>query len=384
MTASAIQTAIATAIVLPLSYTLDPQRYYWGVIGVVIIGAGVATSHEQGRKLLKRGMGTALGAVIGIALHHLIGSAQTDPWGTLTVIVVAMSIGAYFITVNYAAFVTCLVITLVQLYALTTPGGLDTLLAYRLAENLLGAAVGLIVALLVLPVPTAAVIRAGLHGYLQALSRFAANLGTQLGDPDSGVRLRADSRALDHALFQTGLVVGHLVPRSARRQRANALLDRLSEGARQVRAIVRHVPPSPSGPGVATTVTPLIETLTTTVAAFDRRVDGATSSGKHAHSSGRHVHSPRSRLTADDADLARAITALRDLDRCLISIRAGDPNLEGSGGAVAVPAGHPAQARLIPAQEFRQLNAYAGGGVANLIRRCRRAIVMGLSRVSTG
>jgi hypothetical protein len=71
-----------------------------------------------------------------------IGSAQADPWGTLAVIVVAMSIGAYFITVNYAAFVTCLVITLVRLYAFTAPGGLDILLAYRLGENLLGAAVG--------------------------------------------------------------------------------------------------------------------------------------------------------------------------------------------------------------------------------------------------
>jgi uncharacterized membrane protein YccC len=328
LTASAIQTAIATAIVLPLSYTLDPQRYYWGVIGVVIIGAGVATSHEQGRKLVKRGVGTVLGAVIGLALHHLIGSAQADPWGTLAVIVVAMSMGAYFITVNYAAFVTCLVIALVQLYALTAPSGLDILLAYRLGENLLGAAVGILVALLVLPVPTGAVIRAGLHGYLQALSSFAANLGTHLADPDTDVRLRADSRALDHALFQTRLVVGHLVPHSARHQRADALLDRLSEGARQVRTIVRHVPPSPSRPGAATTVTPLIETLTTTIAALDRRVDGGgvpelTSSGKHVHSSGKHVHSQRSRLTADDADLARTLTALHDLDRCLISIQAG-------------------------------------------------------------
>jgi hypothetical protein len=45
LTASAIQTA--TAIVLPLSYAIDPQRYYWGVIGVVIIGAGVATSPNR-------------------------------------------------------------------------------------------------------------------------------------------------------------------------------------------------------------------------------------------------------------------------------------------------------------------------------------------------
>jgi uncharacterized membrane protein YccC len=328
MTVSAIQTAIATAIVLPLSYTLDPQRYYWGVIGVVIIGAGVATSHEQGRKLLRRGAGTVLGAVIGIAVHHLIGPAQADPWGTLAVIVAALSIGAYFITVNYAAFVTCLVITLAQLYPLTAPGGLDVLLAFRLAENLLGATVGVLVALLVLPVPTAAVIRAGLHGYLQALSSFAANLRTHLADPDAAVRLRADSRALDHALFQTGLVVGHLVPHSARRQRADALLDRLSEGARQARAVARHVPASPGRPGAATTVTPLIETLTTTIAALDRRVDAGTSPGKHDRSSGKHVHSQRSRFTADDADLARALTALHDLDRCLISIRAGEPNAE--------------------------------------------------------
>jgi hypothetical protein len=298
---------LTTAIVLPVSYALDPQRYYWGVIGVVIIGAGVATSHEQGRKLLKRGLGTALGAVIGIALHHLIGSAQADPRGTLAVIVVAMSVGAYFITVNYAAFVTCLVITLVQLHAFTAPGGLDILLAYRLGENLLGAAVGLLVALLVLPVPTSAVIRTGLHGYLQALSSFAADLGTHLADPDPDVRLRGDSRALDHALFQTGLVVGHLVPHSARRRCADALLGRLAEGARQVRTIVRHVPPAPRRPGVATTVAPLIQTLTTTIAALDRHP----------------------RLTADDADLARTLTALHDLDRSLISIRAGgriEPN----------------------------------------------------------
>jgi hypothetical protein len=182
------------------------------------------------------------------------------------------------------------------------------------------------VALLVLPVPTGSVIRAGLHGYLQALSGFAANLRAHLADPDAGVRLRADSRALDHALFQTGLVVGHLVPHSARRQRADALLDRLSEGARQVRTVVTHIPPSPGRPGVATTVTPIIETLTTTVTAFDRRVDAGNSAGRHVRSSGKHVRGQRSRLTADDADLARALTALQDLDRCLISIRAGEPD----------------------------------------------------------
>ncbi len=182
-------------------------------------------------------------------------------------------------------------------------------------------------ALLVLPVPTRSVLRAGLHGYLQALRSFAADLGTHLVDPDAGVRLRADSRALDHALFQTGLIVGHLVPGSARHHCADALLDRLSEGARRIHAIARHVPPSPSRPGGAATLTPLIETLTTTIAALDRQVDDAgspasASSGKHVHGSGEHALHRRSRLTADDADLARTLTALHDLDQRLISIGA--------------------------------------------------------------
>jgi hypothetical protein len=46
-------------------------------------------------------------------------------------------------------------------------------------------------------------------------------------------------------------------------------------------------------------------------------------SGQHVRNVGKHVYGQRSRLTADDADLARTLTALHDLDRCLISIGAG-------------------------------------------------------------
>jgi hypothetical protein len=183
------------------------------------------------------------------------------------------------------------------------------------------------VALLVLPVNTRAVLRTGLHGYLQALSSFAVNLGTHLADPNPDVRLRADSRALDHVLFQTRLVASHLVPYSARYRHASAVLDRLSEGARQVRTIVRHVPPSPGHPGVVTTVTPLIENLTTTVAALDRRVNGgglhqSASSGKHELTgSAKHPLRRHSRLTARrrrpraDAHRAPRPRQVPDLDR---------------------------------------------------------------------
>jgi hypothetical protein len=113
----------------------------------------------------------------------------------------------------------------------------------------------------------------------------------------------------------------------------------------QLRGGPRHAPgrpgrrrPAPrrfARTGSRPAVTPLIETRTTTIAAFDRRAEGGgsperASSGKHVHGSGqhvrnvgKHVYGQRSRLTADDADLARTLTALHDLDRCLISIGAG-------------------------------------------------------------
>ncbi len=75
----------------------------------------------------------------------------------------------------------------------------------------------------------------------------------------------------------------------ARRQRANALLDRLSAGARQVHTIVGHAPPSPCRPGAATTVTPLIETLTTTIEALDRRVEGGGSCPEPSSSGEQHA-----------------------------------------------------------------------------------------------
>src|SRR5580704_14233547 len=107
--------------------------------------------------------------------------------------------------------------TLVQVYGLTTSGGnLDILLIHRLAENVLGGVIAVITMLVVLPVSTRAVIRAGLRSSLQALNAFLASLGTYLTDPDAGIRLRSDARALDHALFQTRQVSAHLVRAPAR------------------------------------------------------------------------------------------------------------------------------------------------------------------------
>jgi len=68
--------------------------------------------------------------------------------------------------INYAAFVTCLVIGLAQVYALAG-GDLDTTLLYRLAENGAGAVIAAIVATVILPVSSYSVIHTGLDGCIQ-------------------------------------------------------------------------------------------------------------------------------------------------------------------------------------------------------------------------
>jgi uncharacterized membrane protein YccC len=241
-TVTAIQAAVAVAIALPIAYVLNGPRFYWGVVGVLIVFGGTNTPHQRGRKFMRRVIGTAIGGVIGVAIDDLIGPGPA--WWTIAIIIVAaFTIGAYAMKINYAAFVTCLVIGIAQVYALAG-GDLDTTLLCRLAENGTGAVIAAIVATVLLPLSTYSVIHTGLHGYLQSLRTFVDDLGGHLTGPD--VRIRSDVRAVDHALFQIKDAESHLLPpfsihghgRAARRyRRAKALIDILSSATSKVHDI---------------------------------------------------------------------------------------------------------------------------------------------------
>ncbi|HSY16101.1 MAG TPA: FUSC family protein [Jatrophihabitantaceae bacterium] len=326
-TTKAIQAAIAAAIAIPLGDWFDPQHYYWAAIGVMIIMAG-STPHDQGRKVLRRAVGTIVGAVIGVAIHDLIG--HSSGWWTLLVIVVALAIGAAAISEIYPIWVAGLVVALAQVYSLEG-GSLDTLLAHRLAENVLGAAIAAVVSLLVLPISTRAAIRVGLHSYLKALNAFAVNLGQYLTGLDPNVRLRSDARALDHTLFQTRQVSSHLLrspgPGPAgerellsrlepRHDRLDELIDSLSTATRQIKSLARHAPEQRSHTvAVDNSINQIIATLTTSVAALDRQLDSP--GNDHWTSCGPLIHQLLNQLTGEDADLAPTLSTLEELDSCL-------------------------------------------------------------------
>ncbi|MFJ8885013.1 FUSC family protein [Streptomyces sp. NPDC102402] len=196
-----LHAGIAAAIVCPLTDAIDPQRFYWGLVGVMITLFGTNTTHERLRKFGHRMAGTVIGAVLGIALLHLLGPGHV--YGTLAVIVAGITLGAWGMQRAYALWVVGLVAALVQLYGLTTPyDGMDHLLGERLLDNALGILVATACAALIFPLSSRRITREAERGYVSAVDDLVSQLALRWEDPDAPVRLRGAARAVDSALFQ--------------------------------------------------------------------------------------------------------------------------------------------------------------------------------------
>ncbi|MEV1021272.1 FUSC family protein [Streptomyces sp. NPDC050264] len=202
--------AVAAAIVCPISDAIDPHRFYWGLVGVMITLFGTNTTHERLRKFGHRMVGTAIGAVLGIVILHLIG--RDHVYATLAVIVAGLTLGAWGMQRAYACWVVGLVVALVQLYALTTPdSGMNHLLGERLLDNGIGVLVATACAALIFPLSRRTVVKEAERGYVDALAQVVMQVEQRWSRPDEPVRLRGAARAVDAALSQVQSVVRPLV-----------------------------------------------------------------------------------------------------------------------------------------------------------------------------
>lgn len=200
-----LQAAAAVAITVPLADALNPARFYWGLVGVMITLLGNNTLSERVRKLFHRIIGTVVGAVVGVALVHLIGPGHV--YWTLTVIVVACTAGTWGMKRQYAYWAVGLVTALVQMYALTTPTGqLDHLLTQRVEDNGLGIVVATLCASVIFPAPTRRVARESVRAHLSAVADLVKRVGERWQDPEAPVRLRGAGLAVSSALHQAQAV----------------------------------------------------------------------------------------------------------------------------------------------------------------------------------
>jgi MFS family permease len=266
-TRQAVQVAVAGTLAILVGRELSQARYYWAVIVTFIAFTGTATRSETFIKAGNRVVGTLVGLGAGIGLAHL--TAGHTYW-IITVIILSMSCGFYLVSISYAAMIFFVTIMVSQLYS-ELHEFTASLLMLRLEETAIGAAIGIGVALVVLPTSTRDTVNSAMSSYYTALGELLRASAVRLaGEPAAaGVPgLDAQVRVVDHRLQQLALVARPLTrplvwgnePRLVRHQ-----LTLYAAVTRQIRALAvgpRRAPGLPPAPHLAAAARALADAAT--------------------------------------------------------------------------------------------------------------------------
>ena len=165
-TRQAIQAGLAAGLSIIAGELISPARFYWAVIAAFMAFAGTATSGETVLKGASRIGGTVLGLVGAVGLADVTDGHRTAALGLILVCIFC----AFFLqTLSYGAMIFFITVLLGQLYTLLGTFS-DELLLLRLAETVAGAAIGIVVSLVVLPTHTRATVRVARRAFLTDLS----------------------------------------------------------------------------------------------------------------------------------------------------------------------------------------------------------------------
>jgi hypothetical protein len=196
-TRNAIQIGIAAGAAIALGVLISPQRYYWAVLAAFITFMGAHNSGEQIRKALFRVAGTVIGIGVGSLLVSAVGHHTL--W-SIVLVLVSLFLGLYLLRVSYAFMALAITVSVSQLYQ-QLGEFTNSLLLVRLEETALGAAVAILVVMLVLPLRTRQVLRVAVREHLEAVERLVDHASARLMGREDGIdsTLRSDARAVDAA-----------------------------------------------------------------------------------------------------------------------------------------------------------------------------------------
>ena len=146
-TRTAVQVAVAGVLAMLAGKEISSARWFWAVLAayVVFVNASSRTA------TLRRAFGRVAGTVLGVAGGLLLGKVVSgDVHLEVALIVVLVFAAFWLVAVSYTALVLCFTLTLSTLYAILGTLTWD-LLRLRIEETLVGALIGGVVALVVLP-----------------------------------------------------------------------------------------------------------------------------------------------------------------------------------------------------------------------------------------
>lgn len=202
-TRQAFQVAIAGALAILIGREVSPVRYYWAAIAAFVMFTGTTTRAETFLKGFKRVLGTLMGLFAAVGMVKI--TAGNTMW-SLTVILACIFFGFYLIRISYAYLIFFITIMIGQMYILLhrySPG----LLVLRLEETVIGALVGFLVALVVVPLSTSDTILAARNNFLKTAGELLQAAADRIKKNDENSQnLEELSRTLDDRLRQLSLI----------------------------------------------------------------------------------------------------------------------------------------------------------------------------------
>ncbi len=247
-TRAAVQVSVGSALAIVGGEFLSAQRWYWAVLTCWVVFLNTASTGEILVKGYRRLLGTVLGVVAGVALAGAVGDHTWIAFALVLLCVFGMFFTAPLSYALMSFFVTAM---LGLLYTLLNTYSLDVLVL-RVEETALGAACGIIAAVLVLPVRTSHRTDEELGTVLARLRDVVSAAVAQLsgGPAIDLVDLARDlDTALDALRSSTKPLTHPIAPLRARRRNARyvvALLETCAYHARSLAATAELVPASKS------------------------------------------------------------------------------------------------------------------------------------------
>jgi uncharacterized membrane protein YccC len=241
-TRSAIQAVVGGGLAVLGGELVSHQRWYWAVLTVFVVFIGASSAGATFVKGVRRLGGTLIGIVGGVLLALLVGGNTAATLSLILVCVFGMVYTARVSQVVMAFFITSM---LGLLYSLLGTFSLEVLWI-RVAETAVGAAAGILAAVVIVPVRTRSVMLDDISAVLDELAEFLEHTRDLLAGEEN-VNIIELSRDLDRAVEQVRTTIEPLTHpvnlRSARRDYGWHVLTTLETIAFRARHVAARAQP---------------------------------------------------------------------------------------------------------------------------------------------
>ncbi len=182
-TIQALQATVAGAISIGLGCLLSPAHQYWTVLAAFVVLSNTGSIGKVYTRALQRVGGTLLGAIVGFGLAALVaGSTRVE----IVLAFVCVFFAFYLFSLSYGLMVFWVTVMLALMYDVLLGGVNAGLLQTRFVDTLIGAAVSLVMSVVILPTRTSDEVKTSVRGFLTSLNEYVGRYLDQLDDEDEG------------------------------------------------------------------------------------------------------------------------------------------------------------------------------------------------------